>query len=100
MLPAGRLTPGNPAGVLDDVLTLDDLKPGLRVTVRHKIDRREGDWWTEVTGTIASVELQKTGSWYAHSKDNRLWLQRIRLVRDDGEETVLVCDQWTTVEPA
>lgn len=77
---------------------LAGLRPGQRVRVTQTIARRAGDWHPAVEGTIAAVEQQKTGSWHAFGKDWRVWLWRIRLVKDDGEESVLVVDQYTTVD--
>ena len=41
---------------------------------------------------------QKTGSWYAHSRDKKLWLDRLELRKDDGEIVVINLDQRTAVE--
>ena len=81
-------------------MTLAELQPGRRVRVVQTIDRRAGDWHAVVEGVIQSVEEQKTGSWYAHSKDDKYWLRRIRLKKDDGEISVLSVDQYTEVLPA
>jgi hypothetical protein len=51
-----------------------------------------------VTGTVQDVKLQKTGSWYAHSKDDKYWLRRVTLKKDDGELTTLNLDQATEIE--
>ncbi|MGE0479283.1 MAG: hypothetical protein AB7Q17_02305 [Phycisphaerae bacterium] len=75
-----------------------ELKPGQRIRIRQSIDRREGEWRLDVTGTIVQAELEPTGSWYAHSKDDKLWLTRIRLRKDNGELTTLTVDQHTEVE--
>jgi hypothetical protein len=79
-------------------MTIEELKPGLKVRVIQTVDRRAGDWQTAVVGVIQSVEEQKTGSWYAHAKDDRFWLRRIRLQKDDGEITVLNVDDRTKLE--
>lgn len=79
-------------------MQFEALKPGQRVRVRQKIDRRERDWQTTVEGVIAQVEVAKTGSWYAHSKDNKFWLRRVRIRKDDGEISALNLDQFTEVE--
>lgn len=75
------------------------LQPGRRVRVIQEIDRREGDWQAEVVGQVVEVRQEPTGSWYAHGKDDKLWLGRIVLRKPDGELTTLVIDQWTRVEP-
>ena len=81
-------------------MTIEQLKPGQRVRIRQTIDRRAGDWRCEVVGVVEAVEVGSTGSWYAHGKDDKFWLRRIRLKKDDGEITTLNLDQWTEVEQA
>ena len=41
---------------------------------------------------------QKTGSWYAHSQDKKLWLDRIELKKADGEIVVMNLDDGSVVE--
>jgi hypothetical protein len=74
------------------------LLPGQRVRIRQEIDRREGNWTADVVGTVLDVRPEKTGSWFAHGKDVRLWLNRVRLQKDDGEVTTLVIDPCTRYE--
>lgn len=55
--------------------------------------------WTEATeGVITRYRQAMTGSWYAHSKDDRLWLDRLELRLDDGEFTVLNLDQYSVID--
>lgn len=56
-----------------------------------------GDWKTEVEGTILAVEPQATGSWYAHGKNDKYWLLRLQLQKDDGELTRVLLDHNTTI---
>lgn len=79
-------------------IDFEQLTPGLRICVRQTIDRREGDWQTEVIGTVLEATRKKTGSWYAHGTDNKLWIYRIQLRKEDGEITTLTLDQWTEIE--
>ncbi len=76
-----------------------DLKPGQRIRVIQAIDRREGSWDHAVVGTVLSVQPQKTGSWFAHGADDKLWLYRVRLQKSDGEISTLTVDQHTRIEP-
>ncbi len=73
-------------------------KPLHKVRVLQTIHTREGDWQTSVQGTVISVSSQPTGSWFAHGKNDKLWLRRLRLKRDDGEIVDLVLDGDTRVE--
>ncbi len=77
---------------------MDELKPGVRVRITQTIDRWSGDWRCEVVGVIQAVEVGKTGSWYAHGKDDQFWLRRVRLRKDDGEITTVNLDQRTEIE--
>lgn len=79
-------------------MTLDEIKPGQRIRVRMAVERNEGDWVHAVEGVVEKVTLQKTGSWYAHSKDNRFWLRRVFLRKDDGELSLLTLDQHSDIQ--
>ena len=72
------------------------IQPGTRVTVTQQIQNK--GWSTAVTGTVESVEQRKTGSWFAHAKDYRLWLDRLVLKKDDGEIVVCNLDPYSRVE--
>ena len=74
-------------------MSATDVRPGMRVRITQTIARREGNWATEVEGVVTAIEPAMTGSWYAHAKDDRYWLLRVKLRRDDGEETLLALDQ-------
>ena len=53
--------------------------------MRQTINRREGAWsGRETIGTVLSVENEPTESWFTHSRDNKLWLRRLRLRKDDA----------------
>jgi hypothetical protein len=75
-----------------------EIKPGQRIRVFQEIDRREGNWVRDLVGTVLSVRPEKTGSWHAHGKNDKLWLNRIRLRKEDGEITTVVIDQHTRLE--
>ena len=79
-------------------MTDTDLKPGQRVRVIQEIDRREGNWQREVVGKVVWVKSEPTGSWFAHGKNDKLWLRRLRLEKEDGELTTVVFDQHTRLE--
>ncbi len=73
------------------------LNPGLRVRVAQRIAKRDGAWTTEVEGKVVSCDARPTGSWFAHGKNDRLWLHRLRIERDDGELIDLTLDRHSTV---
>ncbi len=51
-----------------------------------------------VEGEILRLGQQKTGSWYAHSQDKKLWLDRLEIKKADGEIVVMNLDDGTVVE--
>ena len=61
--------------------------------------RLSGTTTTRVEGVVESFGQSKTGSWFAHSKDRKLWLDRVEIRKDDGEMVVCNLDQYTQVEP-
>lgn len=79
-------------------LSLRECQPGQRIRFFQEIQRREGNWANEVTGIVKEIRLQKTGSWFAHSKDDRLWLCRILLQKEGGELSLLTLDPQTQIE--
>jgi hypothetical protein len=74
-----------------------DVKPGARVRVTQSIERRGETWETEVEGILLSAEPQPTGSWFAHGRDDKYWLLRIELQKDDGEISRLTLDRSTRI---
>jgi hypothetical protein len=74
------------------------LVPGAKVTVTQQIPARDRTWTNKVTGTVVSYEQRKTGSWYAHSKDDKLWLDRLVLRKEDGEIMTLNLDDYSHID--
>ena len=81
-----------------DVANRDQLKPGARVKVTQQIAARDYTWTSEVRGTIVDFQQKQTGSWYAHSKDDKLWLDRLVVRKDDGEISTLNLDDYSHIE--
>lgn len=73
------------------------LSPGQRVRIVQRIIGGAATWRTCVEGIVESCEEAPTGSWHAHGKNDRLWLQRVRLRKADGELTSLVIDPQSEV---
>lgn len=77
---------------------IDEFKPGQRVVVIQQIPQRDEVWTIQTVGQVIRFEQKKTGSWYAHAKDDKLWLDRLVLRKDDGEIVVFNLDGYTRVE--
>ena len=82
---------------MDDALR-DKIRPGAKVRVTQQIAARDYAWTSDVTGTVMEYEQKQTGSWFAHSKNDKLWLDRLLLKKDDGELTTLNLDDYSHVE--
>ena len=78
------------------------LVPGARVTVTQQIAHRipAKAWTNRVTGTVLEYVQKPTGSWFAHSRNDKLWLDRLKIRRDDGELTTLNLDDYSHIEIA
>ncbi len=79
-------------------LSTSDLTPGMRVRIVQTINFGSRQTAAEVTGEVLRVGQQKTGSWFAHSKDDKLWLDRVELRKPDGELVKVNIDSRTLVE--
>jgi hypothetical protein len=77
----------------------DRFEPGQRVAVTQQLPHRSRVWSTRVEGEVVRYEQSQTGSWFAHSKDDRLWLDRLVLRRPDGEIVTCILDRYSHVEP-
>ncbi len=76
-----------------------DFEAGARVRVtQHVVTGREATS-TVVEGEVVRAGQQKTGSWFAHSKDKKLWIDRVELRKGDGELVTVNLDQNSRVEP-
>jgi len=73
-------------------------KPGARVRVIQQIPFGKGVQTSSVEGEIVRFGQQKTGSWFAHAKDDKLWLDRLELRKDDGEIVTCNLDRFSRVE--
>ncbi len=74
------------------------LVPGARVVVTQQIPHGNRDWVQQVRGTVVSFQQRPTGSWFAHSRGDRLWLDRLLIRKDDGEISMLNLDEFSAVQ--
>ena len=74
----------------------DRFVPGDRVRVTQQVQHK--GWTNSLEGVVLRYEQRKTGSWFAHSKDEKLWLDRLVVRKDDGELVVCNLDEYSHVE--
>jgi hypothetical protein len=82
---------------MDDSIR-EKLLPGAKVRVTQQIAARHYALTSEVRGTVVEFQQKPTGSWYAHSKNDKLWLDRLLIQKDDGELTTLNLDEFTRIQ--
>lgn len=78
-------------------MAIPELRPSQLVQVVQTIATRDGPWRQEVRGHVLSASPEPTGSWFAHGKGGRLWLDRLRIKKADGEIVDLVLDPTSIV---
>ncbi len=74
------------------------LRPGAQVRIIQQIAARHYAWGTEHTGTVVRYEQKQTGSWYAHSRGDKLWLDRLVMKKADGEMFTFNLDEYTHLD--
>ena len=74
------------------------LAPGTRVRVTQQLPQTHQSWSTTIEGTVVRWRQDRTGSWFAHGKDDKVWLDRLEVRRDDGELVTLNLDRWSLIE--
>lgn len=82
-----------------DTKLKEQLTPGRRVRITQSVRKQNENWQTTVEGEVVSCRREPTGSWYAHGKRVKLWLDRVTIRKDDGELSELVLDEQSEVEP-
>ena len=76
----------------------NQLKTGTTVKVTQQIAARDRTLTSDVRGTIVEYQQKQTGSWFAHSKNDKLWLDRLLLRKPDGELITLILDDNTHID--
>jgi len=71
---------------------------GSLVRVTKQLSHGEERSAFVIEGEIVRMGQQKTGSWYAHARDKKLWLDRLELKKADGEMVVVNLDEGAVVE--
>ena len=77
---------------------MTDYEIGSKVRVTQQVMMGDSASLTHTEGVIMRMGQQKTGSWFAHGRDKKLWLDRLELQKDDGELVVVNLDQYSRVE--
>jgi hypothetical protein len=71
---------------------------GTPIRVKQTICLRGRNAEAETVGTVESWQTLPTASWFAHGKNGKLPLKRLKLKKADGELSLLVVDDQTQIE--
>jgi hypothetical protein len=96
---SGRIAP-QPMYTPRPMLETVPIAPGTRVRVTQQLPQTHTVWTTSIEGVVCRFRQAKTGSWFAHAKADRLWLDRLEIRKDDGELVTLNLDRYSVIEAA
>jgi hypothetical protein len=74
------------------------LKPGDRVRVTQRVRVGKRQWRSTVEGTVEATSRRLTGLHTDRARDDHVYVDALRLQRDDGEITTLTLDEFTDLE--
>jgi hypothetical protein len=77
----------------------EQLPTGTPIRVIEQVHQTDPSYGAETVGVVEAWKEEPTGAWYAHSRNGKLWLQRLTLRKADGELTTLVIDNHTKIYP-
>ncbi len=80
------------------MLELAALEPGTRVRVTQQLPQTHTVWTTAIEGVVCRFRQAQTGSWFAHAKSDKLWLDRLEIKKDDGELVTLNLDRYSRID--
>ena len=96
----GRVTAAGSYTAQPMSLEMSAFPAGTRIRVTQQLPAVRHVSTTTIEGTVLRYRQSETGSWFAHSQHDRLWLDRLEIQKDDGEITVLNLDQYTVIAPS
>ncbi len=77
---------------------MENPTPGSTVRVTQQFPRQSGTMVTTIEGVVVRVGQEKSGSWFAHTRDNKVWIDRVELRKKDGELVVVNLDRYSAIE--
>ncbi len=78
-------------------LRCEDLHPGDRVEVEHRVTVGTNSWVTRTVGTVVRTERRRHGLHFRRAVDDKVYSDVILLEFGDGELTTVTVDEFTTI---
>lgn len=73
--------------------------PGQRIRVIKRVRFQDNVHAVVVEGRFMEQRHVRTESSFTHGRQGRYWVDEIMLQKDDGEQSIMLIDQWTRIEP-
>ncbi len=87
-------------GHAESAIAFDQLIPGDRIEVEHRVTVGGRSWTTRTVGTVVRIERRRHGLHFRRNFDDKVFSDVILLKLPDGELTTLTVDEFTTLRPA
>lgn len=78
----------------------DELKPGDRIEVEHRVTVGMRNWTTKTVGTVLRTERRRHGLHFRRNLDDKVFSDTILLELPDGELTTVTMDEFTVLRRA
>jgi hypothetical protein len=79
-------------------LTIEQVRPGMKVKVRHRVKVGGRIWYVETVGKVLNVEPVTVGLHTDRVAGEEPCLTTLLLKEDDGELTRITWDQFSEIE--
>ncbi len=89
-----------PVTSLEATLDCDQLKPGDRIEVEHRVTVGARQWTTRTRGKVVRIERRRHGLHFRRNFDDKVYSDLILLELPDRELTTVTVDEFTVVRPA
>lgn len=81
-------------------IRFEELKPGDRITVEHRVTVGQQQWTAQTTGTVVRTERRRHGLHFRRNLDDKVFSDLIVLALPDGELTTATLDEYTSLRAA
>ncbi len=78
----------------------DELQPGDRIEVEHKVTVGQKHWTSTTAGKVVRTERSRHGLHHRRNVDDKVFSDAILLELADGELTSVTMDEFTVVRRA
>jgi hypothetical protein len=85
---------------VDTIPCLEELKPGDRIEVEHRVTVGGKSWTTRTVGTVVRTERAAHGLHFERAPDEKTYSDVILLELPDGELTAVTIDEFTVIRRA